>query len=143
MMPLIKAEKVRGRDNNLWIKVTYKKNPYIFNALTTIQGALYDYKRNVWAVPYYKREEFEKKLSGFIVDWVDEPTPFNGGIPETEFSKYPVVPGYSVTYDKDGKIIDWTGFKVPPYADYQVRGFNAIVERDFLILADDMGLGNN
>lgn len=142
-MSLIKAEKVRGRDNNLWIKVTYKKNPYIFNALTTIQGALYDYKRNVWAVPYYKREEFEEKLGGFIIDWVDEPTPFNGGIPETEFSKYPVVPGYSVTYDKDGKIIDWTGFKVPPYADYQVRGFNAIVERDFLILADDMGLGNN
>lgn len=140
-MSLIKAEKVRGRDNNLWIRVTYKKNPYIFNALTTIQGALYDYKRNVWAVPYYKREEFEEKLGGFIIDWVDEPTPFNGGIPETEFSKYPVVPGYSVTYDKDGKIIDWTGFKVPPYADYQVRGFNAIVERDFLILADDMGLG--
>ena len=138
---MIKAEKIRGKDNNLWIKVTYRKNPYIFNALTTIQGALYDYKRNVWAIPYYKRNEFEEKLGGFIIDWVDEPTPFNGGIPETEFSEYPIVPGYSVTYDENGKIIDCTGFKVPPYADYQVRGFNAIVERDFLILADSMGLG--
>lgn len=138
---MINAEKVLGKDGKIWIKVTYQKNPYIFNAISSIKGALYDYKRNVWAIPYNKRKEFEEKLSDFIINWIDEPIPYNGGIPETEFSEYPVVPGYSVTYDKNGKIIDWTGFKVPPYADYQVRGFNAIVQRDFLILADDMGLG--
>lgn len=141
MRQLVKAEKVRGKDNNIWIKVSFKKNPYITNAISSIRGVLYDFRRNVWAVPYYKRAEFEEKLGDFIIDWVDEPTPFNGGIPETNFSEYPIVPGYSVKYNKDGKIVDYTGFKVPPYADYQVRGFNAIVERDFLILADDPGLG--
>lgn len=140
---MINAEKILGKDGKIWIKVTYQKNPYIFNAISSIKGALYDYKRNVWAIPYNKRKEFEEKLGDFIINWIDEPILYNGGIPETEFSEYPVVPGYSVTYDKNGKIIDWTGFKVPPYADYQVRGFNAIVQRDFLILADDMGLGNN
>ena len=143
MMSLIKAEKTRGKDSNIWIKVSFRKNPYIFDAISSIQGTLYDYKRNIWAVPYHKREEFEEKLGGFIIDWVDEPTPFNGGIPETEFSKYPNVPGYSVEYNDKGEIINYTGFKLPPYADYQVIGFNAIVEKDFLILADDMGLGNN
>ena len=141
MMSLIKAEKTRGKDSNIWIKVSFRKNPYIFDAISSIQGTLYDYKRNIWAVPYHKREEFEEKLGGFIIDWVDEPTPFNGGIPETEFSKYPNVPGYSVEYNDKGEIINYTGFKLPPYADYQVIGFNAIVEKDFLILADDMGLG--
>lgn len=138
---MIKAEKIRGKDNNIWIKTTFRKNPYIFDAISSIQGALYDYKRNIWAIPYYKRKEFEERLGGFIIDWVDEPTPFNGGIPETDLSKYPNVPGYSVTYNDKGEIIDYKGFKVAPYADYQVRGFNAIVERNFLILADDMGLG--
>lgn len=138
---MIKAEKIKGKDNNIWIKASFRKNPHIFDAISSIHGTLYDYRRNIWAIPYYKRREFEDKLGGFIIDWVDEPTPFNGGIPETEFSKYPNVPGYLVTYNDDGEITDYTGFKLPPYADYQVRGFNAIVERDFLILADDMGLG--
>ncbi len=138
---MIKAEKILGKDNNIWIKVSFKKNPLIFDTIATIRGALYDYKRNIWAVPYYKRQEFEEKLGGFIIDWVDEPTPYNGGIPETEFSKYPIVPGYSVTYNDENEIVDFTGFKSAPWADFQVRGFNAIVERDFLILADEMGTG--
>lgn len=138
---MIKAEKIRGKDNNIWIKVTFKKNPLIFDTITTIQGALYDYRRNIWAIPYYKRQEFEEKLGGFIIDWVDEPTPFNGGIPETEFSIYPNVPGYSITYNDRNEIVDFTGFKSAPWADFQVRGFNAIVERNFLILADEMGTG--
>ncbi|GEM_PF-3216571 len=138
---MIKAEKILGKDNNIWIKVSFKKNPLIFDTIATIRGALYDYKRNIWAVPYYKRQEFEEKLGGFIIDWVDEPTPYNGGIPETEFSKYPIVPGYSVTYNDKNEIVDFTGFKTAPWADFQVRGFNAIVERDFLILADEMGTG--
>lgn len=138
---MIKAEKIRGKDNNIWIKVTFKKNPLIFDTITTIKGTLYDCRRNIWAIPYYKREEFEEKLGGFIIDWIDEPTPFNGGIPETDFSKYPNVPGYSVTYNDKNEIVDFTGFKTAPWADFQVRGFNAIVERDFLILADEMGTG--
>ena len=138
---MIKAEKIRGKDNNIWIKVTFKKNSLIFDTITTIQGALYDYRRNIWAIPYYKRQEFEEKLGGFIIDWVDEPTPFNGGIPETEFSIYPNVPGYSITYNDRNEIVDFTGFKSAPWADFQVRGFNAIVERNFLILADEMGTG--
>lgn len=138
---MIKAEKVSGKDNNIWIKVSFKKNPLIFDTITTIQGALYDYRRNIWAIPYYKRQEFEEKLGGFIIDWVDEPTPFNGGIPETDFSRYPNVPGYSITYNDRNEIVDFTGFKSAPWADFQVRGFNAIVERNFLILADEMGTG--
>lgn len=138
---MIKAEKVSGKDNDIWIKVSFKKNPLIFDTITTIQGALYDYRRNIWAIPYYKRQEFEEKLGGFIIDWVDEPTPFNGGIPETDFSRYPNVPGYSITYNDRNEIVDFTGFKSAPWADFQVRGFNAIVERNFLILADEMGTG--
>ena len=138
---MIKAEKIKGKDNNIWIKVTFSKNPLIFDTISTIKGTLYDYKRNIWAVPYYKRNEFEEKLGDFIIDWVDEPAPFNGGIPETQFPKYPIVPGYSVTYNNKNEITDFSGFKVRPWAEFQVRGFNAIVKRNFLILADDMGLG--
>lgn len=137
---LIKAEKVNGRDNNIWIKVTFQRNPVIYDTIRTVKGALYDFKNNVWAIPYIYREDFEGKLSNFLIDWVDEPIPFNGGIPEENFSKYPNVPGYSVTYD-DNNIVSSEGFKENPWADYQVRGFNAIVEKDFLILGDEMGLG--
>lgn len=139
-MYLIKAEKVLDKNNNVWIKATFNKNKYITDNILKIRGVLYDPKRNVWAIPYDKRAEFETKLNDFIIDWVDEPTPFNGGIDENLYSKYPNVPGYSVTYRGD-EIVACTGFKEKPWAEYQVRGFNAIVDRDFLILGDDMGLG--
>lgn len=138
---MIKAEKVIGRDGNQWIKASFRKNPVVFDTMRTVKGAMYDFKSNMWAVPYIHRDDFEDKLGQFLIDWLDEPTPFNGGIPEEDFSKYPTVPGYSVTYEGD-KIVSSTGFKLNPWADFQVRGFNAIVERDFLILGDDMGLGN-
>ena len=87
------------------------------------------------------RGEVEIKLGDFLLTWEGESTLFNGGIDESKISPHPTVPGYRVEYDNEGKIIESEGFKLPPYGDFQVKGFNELVDRDFLILGDEMGLG--
>jgi SNF2 family DNA or RNA helicase len=48
---------------------------------------------------------------------------------------------YTVEYDEDGVVVSSSGWKVPPIAEYQVKGFLALWKEDFLILADEQGLG--
>lgn len=104
-------------------------------------GAKWNPIAKIWVLPASKKSEFNAKLKEYLVVWKGEEQVTGGGIKESEIDDEPIVPGYSVTYDDNGCVVGSKGFKVPPIAEYQVRGFNAIVARNFLILADEMGLG--
>ena len=138
---MINAEKLRGKDGKEWYKIWFRPNKLITDAISKIPGAMYSPVLKVWAVPASQRNLIEHYLGDFIINWVNEPVRFNGGIDEESIPDQPIVPGYSVTYDDEKNIIAHTGFKTRPWGDFQVRGFNLLVERDFLILADDAGLG--
>lgn len=139
---MINAEKVIGYDGKPWIKVTYKPNQITDSQMRKIPGVMYDKKRKIWAVPWKEKSYFELLMQNFLINWVGQQVnPTAGGIDEKTISSQPVVPGYSVEYGGDGSILSATGFKKPPFGEYQVKGFNAIVERPFLILADEQGLG--
>lgn len=140
---MISAEKVIGKDKKDWIKVGFRYNQMIVDAIKKVPGSLYVPNHKQWAVPYEQRAQFEAIMGDFLINWVGEEGVHNGGIDEEGISKYPTVPGYSVTYDDEGKIVDHSGFKTRPWGEFQVRGFNLMVERDFLILADDAGLGKS
>jgi SNF2 family DNA or RNA helicase len=137
---MIYAEKVLGRDNKDWIRVTFKPNPYFQEAIQSV-GAIYVPHANAWALPFEKRNLFERTLGNFLIIWKDEEVDGNGGIDEENYSKFPEVDGYGVTYNEAGEVIGSEGFKTAPWGEFQVRGFNALVKEDFLILADDPGLG--
>lgn len=139
---MILAEKLKGKDGRQWIKVSFKYNQLLVNMIKTVPGALFSPQQRVWAIPYDHRAEFERIMDNYLINWVDEELPNNGGISESTISPQPVVPGYSVEYDSEGNIIGSTGFKTTPWGEFQVKGFNLLVERNFLILADDAGLGN-
>lgn len=138
---MINAEKIVGNDRQGWIKVWFNKpNKTQHEAMLTVPGALYDVNRKIWAVPYGNRATFERIMGGFLINWADEDKN-NGGIDEDYIPREPVVPGYEVEYGEDGSIISAKGFKRKPWGEFQVKGFNLMVSRDFLILADDAGLG--
>ncbi len=141
-MLLIYAEKVKGNDGQDWIKASFQYAPLIVNAIKDVPEALYIPDRRIWGIPYKYREEFENKMGDFLIKWKGETLPHNGGIDENEFPDQPIVPGYSVQYEGDN-IISAEGFKTKPFGKFQVRGFNAIVSLDYLILADDAGLGKS
>jgi SNF2 family DNA or RNA helicase len=141
---MITAERISGKDGREWIKASFKRNDLIDEQMQTINGALRSpVASNEWAIPYWSRPEFERKLGDFLIVWKDEPVTGNGGISEDSIPDNPIVPGYAVFYDGDGKITDSTGFKTSPWGEFQVKGFNLMVSRDFLILADDAGLGKS
>ncbi|MEC0276863.1 DEAD/DEAH box helicase [Peribacillus frigoritolerans] len=141
---MVFAEKVRGTDSREWIKVTFKYDEEVVKAIASVEGALYSSAQRVWAIPFSSKRDFENKVGDFLIIWTDgtdDPYKTNGGIDEKMIPDQPIVPGYSVTYDEDRNIIGSTGFKRKPWGEFQVKGFNLIFERPFLILADDAGLG--
>jgi SNF2 family DNA or RNA helicase len=142
---MVFAEVVKGRDNRDWIKVSFKFDEEIVAAVSSVTGALYNSKYRVWAIPYSSLAEFEDKVGDFLIIWTDgsQIDKGNGGIDEDTIPSYPTVPGYSVNYDEEGNIVNATGFKNKPWGEFQVKGFNTLVERPFLILADDAGLGKS
>ncbi len=138
---MIKAEKIIGVDNQQWIKVTFRPN-FVFNdIIKDIKGSIWVPHAKAWAIPYSRRAEFESRLGNYLIVWTDEEGDGNGGISEVMLSDKPDMPGYDVFYDKEGNITGSLGFKTDPWGAFQVKGFNCLLERDFLILADDAGLG--
>lgn len=107
-----------------WIKVYFKPVPRLIEKMKKVKGAMYNPKSRLWAVPYENLRYFEAYMENHLILWEGKET-MAGGIPEESIPPSPIV-----DYE----------FKTKPF-DYQIRGFNAIVERNFLILADDMGLG--
>lgn len=139
---MILAEKVKGKDGKPWIKVTFSTYCYDYaKAVSRIPGAIYVKPQKAWGIPYEYREIFDERTRSYLVRWKGEKIPHNGGIDEETIPEQPIVPGYSVEYGEGEEVISATGFKVPPFGKFQVRGFNAIVQRNFLILADAPGLG--
>jgi len=122
------------------INVKFKYHPLYVEAMKKVPTARYDRKTDMWTFRAYYRADFERATKDFLVIW-DRKEYEIVGMQEDKIPEYPVVPGYSVTYDEDGKVIEWTGFKTRPYGKFQVRGFNALVTRRHLLLADDTGLG--
>lgn len=142
---MIRAEKIVGKDGLDWIKVTFRYHDEVVKSMGKVKGALYSSKAKAWAVPYANKDDFESKMGDFLISWVgDEGKDVtNGGISEDIISEEPIVPGYGVTYNEEGDIVDSKGFKTRPWGEFQVKGFNCLVARDFLILADDAGLGKS
>ncbi|MGA4519238.1 DEAD/DEAH box helicase [Solibacillus silvestris] len=140
---MVHAQKVRATDGSYWIKVWYQKWVHeVAQSIGTVTGARYSSQQAIWAIPYANKAEFEDKVGDHLILWVDgDGDVSNGGIDEDAIPSHPIVPGYSVEYDKDRNIIGATGFKNKPWGEFQVKGFNALVEHPFLILADDAGLG--
>lgn len=140
---MINAEKIKGNDGKWWIKASFRNVKTLSDAMSEVKGAIYSPIQKVWAVPLIYREDFEQKMGSFLINWTDEEKGSNGGISEDDIPSEPVVPGYSVTYNAEGDIIDHRGFKTRPWGEFQVKGFNLLVSKDFLILADDAGLGKS
>jgi len=137
---MIIAEKVEAK-GKLWIKVKLLNyNPFLFNKMRTIKGCLYNKATGYFAIPIEYEEDFLNKMEEHLILWKDknEHAVLEDTIPST-----PIVAGYSVTYDDKGNIIDAQGFKTKPWGEFQVKGFNLLVQKDFLILADDAGLGKS
>lgn len=142
---MVIAEIIPGRDGQDWIKCTFNYDDEIVKAVSSVTGAIYSSVQRAWAIPDSNRAEFEDIVGDFLIIWSDgsDRDKSNGGINEDYIPDQPTVPGYSVTYDKDRNIIDSTGFKTKPWGEFQVKGFNTIVDRPTLILADDAGLGKS
>ena len=138
---MIQAEilNVNGKD---WIKVTFRTNPTLHNAMIKVIGARYNALTNAWSVPVESLMDFQEKMSDYLIVWKDEEFG-SGGIDESKIPSEPVMDGYSVTYDSDRNIIASEGFKTRPFGEFQVKGFNLMYKRNFLILADEMGLGKS
>ena len=138
---MILAEKVsvQGKD---WIKVRIPDIPEVSCNMRRVNGARYNEVTKNWSVPYENRIDFEVKMSDHLIIWDNDPKDTgSGGIPEEKISSYPIIPGYSVEYGGGGTIKKASGWKTPPWGEFQVKGFNLLLSRDFLILADDAGLG--
>jgi len=105
-----------------------------------VKGARYNSLTDNWAIPAENVKEFEEKMGDYLIVWKGEEKEV-GGIPEESIPDQPMVDGYRVVYGKNKEIISSEGFKTDPFGEFQVKGFNALVVRDFLILADDAGLG--
>lgn len=140
---MIHAKKVYAL-GQYYIKVKFDRNPTLDNAMNTVKGAKYNPNTGLWSVPYQNRVDFETKMGDYLVVWEgDEVEVYAGGINEDEIPDQPIIPGYSIEYDENKNIIGATGFKTKPWGEYQVKGFNVLVDRKFLILADDAGLGKS
>lgn len=140
---MIYAEKVfaQGRD---WVKASIKNNSrFLAREMSKVKGAICNPKTGLWAIPYENKADFINKMGNYLIIWMGEDYDNPGGIPEESIPSYPIVPGYSVKYDSEGNILSSEGFKTMPWGEFQVKGFNALVTRDFLILADDAGLGKS
>ena len=140
---MVHAQKVRAMDGSYWIKVWYQNWVYeVAQAIGTVDGARYSSQQRIWAIPYGNKAEFEEKVGDHLILWVDGDGDMNsGGMDENAIPSHPTVPGYTVEYDKDRNIVSATGFKNKPWGEFQVKGFNALIDNSFLILADDAGLG--
>lgn len=133
---MLKAERSKS-----YIKVEVLKNlKFLQSKLLKIKGTFFSIEDKKYMVPLYKMDEFKAIMGDHLIIWEGENID-TGGIQESSLPAQPIVDGYSVTYDKDRNIINSTGFKVPPWGEFQVKGFNCILNRPFLILADDAGLG--
>lgn len=131
-------------DGVKYIKVWFRYNPDAVNKMKLVEGARFNPKTKLWSIPYDKKEDFEKFLSGSLIIWHSPSEIKGGGISEEYLHKTPMglaLMHYDVKYDEEGRIKETEGWKVPPLADYQVEGFNELVRANFLILADSMGLG--
>ena len=126
-----------------WIKVQFKHNIALFNKMMTVKGARFNAATDLWSVPYSNRDSFEHIMSEHLIVWLNDEDTHPGGICEDNIPDQPIIEGYSVQYDKDKNIVDSTGFKTSPWGEFQVKGFNVLVTRPFLILADDAGLGKS
>ncbi len=120
------------------ILVKFPSSPATVADMLRVPGARQNILTGEWKVPLKSKDSFEKIMSNYLIVWAGEKVA--GGIQESTISKYPNVKGYEVIY-KDGKIDSHKGFKTAPWDEFQVKGFNCLVERPFLILADDAGLG--
>lgn len=139
---MVNAQKVIAKDGSFWIKVWFKFVHEVALTVGKVTGARYSSAQKLWAIPYDNKDEFEDKVGDHLILWVDQEGEItSGGIDELDISEFPSVPGYSVDYDKDGNIVSAKGFKNKPWGEFQVKGFNLMVDRDFLLLADDAGLG--
>lgn len=137
---MIIAEKVEAK-GRWWIKaklVNY--NPFLFNKMRSVRGCLYNKMTGYFAIPIEYENDFINKMEEHLILWKDRN---ENAVLEENIPSYPIVPGYSVTYDENGNIIDAKGFKTRPWGEFQVKGFNLLVQKDFLILADDAGLGKS
>lgn len=138
---VIRANIAPDRSGNMWILAEFNYHPMLVANIKKVRGAVYVKEKKSWAIPAQNKEEFQRVMGDFLVIWDGEDTPFNGGIDAEQFSIQPNMPGYSVDYDDDGNVVGARGFKRPPWASFQVQGFNVMLERSFLILGDEAGLG--
>lgn len=136
---MIYAEKVEALERE-WIKIEFTYHPAYVEAIKRVPGARYNPKSKFWSVPYGNRKEFTEIMGDFLVLWRGEKQEA-GGIDENTIPIQPLANGYSVSYDSKMRVTESTGFKSKPLAEYQVRGFNSIYNRSFLLLCDDCGTG--
>ncbi|WP_426455397.1 DEAD/DEAH box helicase (plasmid) [Paenibacillus sp. S-38] len=139
---MIYADRVTGRDGTgAFIRVSFRASEAYTVKMRSIPGARFSVQQNAWALPWSSLAHFEEKMGDHLIVWSDESNPSRGGIDEGGIPDQPEMPGYSVAYDESGNIVSSTGFKTKPWGEFQVKGFNCLLSRRFLILADDPGLG--
>ncbi|WP_145052666.1 DEAD/DEAH box helicase [Paenibacillus xylanexedens] len=139
---MIYADRVTGWDGTgAFIRVQFKSHEVYDKSMARVTGARFNPSLKVWAVPWSSLDDFEDKMGDHLIIWTDESNPTKGGIDEELFSDQPDMPGYSVEYDANQNVVSAEGFKTKPFGEFQVRGFNCLLARRFLILADDPGLG--
>lgn len=136
---MIFATEIKGGHDGIII-AKFNYHPLYVNAIKKIPEARYNKFSKTWTIPSYHKAEFERAMREFLIIWDGKNYDING-MRENKIPEYPIVKGYSVTYDKDGRVIDSTGFKTKPWGKFQITGFNAIIQNSNLLLADDTGLG--
>lgn len=137
---MIFAEKLNVNSKE-WIKVHFKSNALLDSSMRRVKGAIFNPSSSLWAVPYESRSSFEAIMGDYLIIWKDSSDAGQGGISEDSIPSKPLIPGYGVDYNEVGEIVDSTGFKTSPWGEFQVKGFNLLVDRPYLILADEQGLG--
>jgi len=140
--------KIRTTSSRAELIVEFSYNASIVKAIRTVPTATFLTlkDRKVWLISMKYRSDLLAALSKYTIE-IDgmASTPEvlkGGGIPEDRIPSRPLAPGYEATFDGDGLPISSSGFKAPPLAEFQVKGFNVVYKtvRGF-ILADEMGLG--
>lgn len=118
-------------NEDLFLKIKIVKlDNVLVSIIMSIEGWFKAMEPMTYGIPYEKAAEFHSKTYNFMVVWKaegDSMGTLTGGIDTDD-----VPSEYSVEYSP----------KVP-LRPYQVQGFNLLMQRDFLLVADQEGVGKS
>lgn len=126
---MLEVTKVKVEDR-LYLKIKIvKMDTSLISIITSIDGWFKAMEPMTYGLPYEKAAEFHAKTYNYMVVWKadgDSMGTLTGGIDTDD-----IPTDYIVDYRPKQEL-----------RPYQVQGFNLLMQRDYLLIADQEGVGN-